>query len=118
MMMVTQSMKEIMIAKIAVTQEEFFVTATLEFWKINKLVAGLGDGCLVVAPKTINRQANLHNKGTYNNKTTPKSSHKFSSPKLQQIFTQKLIKQTKSFTNFLLLKKTILSNFVGSRIEY
>jgi len=110
-------MKEIMIAKTTTAQEEFFVTAALKFWKIDRLVAGLGDGCFVVAPKTIHRQANLHKKGTYNNKTTPKSSHKFSSPKLQQIFIQKLIKQTKSFTNFLLLKKTILSNFVGSKIE-
>jgi hypothetical protein len=106
MTMVTQLMKEIMVTKTAIAQEEFFfVTAALEFWKINRLAVGLGDGCLVVAPKTIHRQANLCNKGTYRNKTMPKSSHKFSSPKLQQILVQKPIKQTKSFTNFLFLKK-------------
>jgi hypothetical protein len=99
--------------KTAAAQEEFFfVTATLEFWKIDRLVARLGDGCLVVAPKTIHGQANLRNKGTYNNKTMPKSSHKFSSPKLLQILAQKPIKETKSFANFLLLKKKILPNFV------
>jgi len=81
--MVTQSMKEmtmtwelvIMVTKTSVAEEFFFITAALEFWKIDRLVARKGDGCLVVAPKTIQRQANLHRKGMYNNKTKFKSSH-------------------------------------------
>jgi hypothetical protein len=100
MTMVTESMKEIMVTKIATAQEFFFVTVALEFWKIDRLVAGLGDGCLVVASKTIHRQANLHNKGTHNNKSTPKSSHKFSSPKLQQILAQKPIHLNLMFGGF------------------
>jgi hypothetical protein len=86
--MVTQSMKEmtttwesmIIIAKTSVAQEFFFIIAALEFWKFDRLVAKQGDGCLVAALKTIQRQANPHRKGMYNNKT--KFSLNFSSPKL------------------------------------
>jgi hypothetical protein len=97
------------------TQEEFFIIVGLEFWKIHRLVAGQGDGWFAVAPKTIQRQANLHNKGMYNDETTFKSSHKFSFPKLQKTFTQKLVKQSTNkvvHVNFLLLTKAILANFV------
>jgi hypothetical protein len=75
--MVTQSMKEmtttwesvIMVTKTSVAQEFFFISATLEFWKFDRLVAKQGDVCLVAALKTIQRQANLHRNGMYNNKT-------------------------------------------------
>jgi hypothetical protein len=54
-------MKEIMVTKTAGAQEEFFfVTTTLEFWKIDRLVAGLGDGCLVVAPRTIHKGKQIY----------------------------------------------------------
>ncbi len=68
-----------------------------------------------MAPKTIQRQANLHNKGMYNNETTFKSSHKLNFPKLQKTFTQKPVKQSTNkvlHVNFLLLTKVILANFV------
>jgi len=64
----------IMVTKTSVAETFFFIIAALEFWKIDKLVTIKGDGCLVVAPKTIQRQANLHKKGMYNNKTKFKSS--------------------------------------------
>jgi hypothetical protein len=81
----------IMVTKTSIAQEFFFITAVFEFWKFDRLVAKQGDGCLVAAPKTIQRQANLHRKGMYNNKT--KLSLNFSSSKLQQILTQKPINQ-------------------------
>jgi hypothetical protein len=103
-----------MVTKTSVAEEFFFITAALEFWKIDRLVTKEGDGCLVVALKTIQRQANLHRKGMYNNKTKFKSSYNFSSPKLQQILAQKPINQltNKICHQFLLLTKIILPNFV------
>jgi hypothetical protein len=44
-----------MVTKTLVAQEFFFITATHEFWKIDRLVTRQGDGCLVVAPKTIQK---------------------------------------------------------------
>jgi hypothetical protein len=44
-----------MVTKTSVAQEFFFITTALEFWKIDRLVARQGDGCLVVAPKTIQK---------------------------------------------------------------
>jgi hypothetical protein len=67
-------------SKKSIEQEFFFIIAALEFWKFDRLVAKQGDGCLIAALKTIQRQANLHRKGMYNNKT--KFSLNFSSLKL------------------------------------
>ncbi len=112
----------IMVTKTSVVQEFFFISAALEFWKIDKLVARQGDGCLVVAPKTIQRQENLHRKGMYNNKTKFKSSHNFSSPKLQQILAQKPINQltNKIHRQFSSAHKNNLTQFCCriTRIEY
>ncbi len=59
----------IMVTKTSVAEEFFFISATPEFWKFDRLVAKQGDGCLFAALKTIQRQANLQRKGMYNNKT-------------------------------------------------
>jgi len=110
----------IMVAKTSVAQEFFFVTAALEFWNFDKLVAKQGDGCLVAVLKTIRRQANLHTKGMYNNKT--KFSLNFSSSKLQQILTQKPINQltNKIHHQFSSPHKNNLTQFCCriTRIEY
>jgi hypothetical protein len=96
--------------------EFFLVTTILQVLKTHRLIGGQGDGCLVVvALNTIQRQANLNNKGMYDNKTMSKSSYKFSSPKQQQIFVQKLMKQINKqnpSSIFFSSQKTILPNFV------
>jgi len=111
-----------MVTKTSVAEEFFFITAALEFWKIDRLVAKKGDGCLVVAPKTIQRQSNLHRKGMYNNKTKFKSSHNFSSPKLQQILARKPMNQltNKIHHQFSFPHKNNLPQFCCriTRIEY
>jgi hypothetical protein len=61
--------------------EFFLVTTKLEFLKTHRLIGGQGDGCLVVALNTIQRQENLNNEGMYDNKTMSMSSYKISSPK-------------------------------------
>jgi hypothetical protein len=52
-----------MVTKTLVAQEFFFITAAFEFSKINRLVARQGDGCLVVASKTIQKASKSTQKG-------------------------------------------------------
>ncbi len=109
-----------MVAKTSVAEEFFFVTAALEFWKFDRLVAKQGDGCFAAALKTIQRQENLHRKGMYNKKT--KFSLNFSSLKLRQILTQKPIDQltNKIHHQFSSPHKNNLTQFCCriTRIEY
>jgi hypothetical protein len=44
-----------MVTKTLIAQEFFFITAAHEFKKIDELVARQGDGCLVLALKTIQK---------------------------------------------------------------